>query len=141
MRGNDQIVCAGGCSGLAGVGDQAGVVGDRGLGVVEHLDHGGDGGERPGAVGGPFRGVRKLDADLVFGNGHCRYGQFVIVERGAVDGPALVGDEDIGVEDQASAHGSLSSVVSSAIALLMSWAARYPPMPRADRCQYAYARV
>jgi hypothetical protein len=109
---------------LADVGDEAGVLDGCRLGVVEHVDDRGDRGESSCAIGCPRGGAGKFNSDAVLGDRYGGDGQFIIIEGRAIDLVAFVGDEDVGVQDQASAYGSRSSVVTSASASAMSWANR-----------------
>lgn len=52
---------------------------------------------------GAHGGVGKFDSDPVLGDGDRRDGEFVVAEGRAVDGAAFVGDQDVRLQDQASA--------------------------------------
>jgi hypothetical protein len=92
--------------------DESGVVSGRGVAVVEDIDRGDDRGQSSGPVRRVLDGVGQFDADPVLGDGDGGDRQFVVVEEGAVERAAFVGDEDVGIQDQASARGSIRSFVT-----------------------------
>ncbi len=119
VRGDDQVMRGTRSARPPHVREQAAMVGRRGLRVVKDFDGGRDGGQRPGAIGRPRRGISHLDSDAVLGDRDGRDRQLVLIQSRAVDGSALVSDQDVGVEDQASAHGSITSERSRATASAM----------------------
>lgn len=86
------------------------MMGGRGLVAAEDIHYGGDRGQGACAVSRTRGGIREFDSDAVLRDRHRRDGELVIVQSGTIDGPALVRDQHIGVEDQLSAHGSPPSV-------------------------------
>src|SRR6202167_5357722 len=119
VGGDDQVVCATRGTGPADMGEQASVVSRGRLRVVKDIDGGRYRHQRPGAFGGPVGRIRHLDPDAVLGDRYRGDRKFIVVQRRAVYGAAFVGDQDIGVEDQASAHGSRTSEVTRATASAM----------------------
>jgi hypothetical protein len=112
MSRDDQVMRSARSASPANVGDETGVVNRGGFAVREDLDRGHDHSQRSGAVRRPGSGVGQFDADAILRDGQCGNGEFVVVQCCAIDGPALVGDQDIGVEDQPAAHGSARSSVA-----------------------------
>jgi hypothetical protein len=62
------------------VGDQAGVVGRRSVGVSEDVHDALDGGQGSGPSGGAFGGIGQFDSHAVLGDGDRADGEFVVVE-------------------------------------------------------------
>src|SRR6266542_4890211 len=114
-------VCAARGTGSADMGEQASVVSRGRLRVVKDVDGGCYRHERSGAFGCSVGRIRHLDADAVLGDRYRGNRKFVVIQRRAVHGSAFVGDQDVGVEDQASAHGSRTSEVTMATASAMAW--------------------
>jgi hypothetical protein len=120
VSGDDQIVCSARGSGPADVGEQAPMMGCCRLRVVKDVDSRRYGYQCPGPFGRPASRIGQFDPDAVLGDRYRGDSKIVIIQRRAVHGPAFVSDQDVRVEDQASAHGSPTSESSRAMADAMS---------------------
>ena len=90
------------------MGEQAPMMGRCRLRVVKDVNGGHYRAQRPGSYGRAAGRIGQFDPDAVLGDRYRGYGRFIVIQRRTVYGPAFVSDQDVGVEDQAPAHGVAS---------------------------------
>jgi hypothetical protein len=90
VRGNNQVMRAMRDAGLTDVGEQPAIVRCRHTGVIQHVDHRHDRGERPRSFRGALRRIRQLDPGAVLSDRDGHDGELILIQGRPVDGPAFV---------------------------------------------------
>jgi hypothetical protein len=76
-------------------------------GVLEHVDFGQSDIQPSRPCRRAFDSACRFYPNVILSDRYRRYGKLVRPEGGAIDAAAFAGDEDIGIQNQAPAHGSL----------------------------------